>query len=241
MPTSLSSRRATSIHSTGSRVARRNSPSTGQIHHTIAGISYPQTKTYQQVIEHMEGAVAAILAYPIPPPELELLICQGLWRYAYEDIGHDEYLIWHDWPIIAAAVWEKWREFVWAQSPEVLGHGIPLVGSAQVAVDDCEGAATHRVAWARARGERAWVVCQEFRDVWTKEVTGWHALCALEIENGRRHVASIPWPDNVYVLPYPYEMVARPGYHIEICDLAWMGGMPRKREGRFAIHNLRRA
>lgn len=207
------------------------------IAHTVAGRRYPQTRTAQEVLGDMEAVVQLLLSLPKWPPSLEVLILQGRLRYAYEPDGRDDYLIYPDWPQVAYADWFQEQEYLWMASPEIAGHGIPSPHSPLVAIDDCEGMGTHRVARARYRQDRAWPMVQEFRDV-NGQLRGWHALAVLEVPIGFHHCAEIPWPERAFVMDWPYPCKARPGYRLAVVDLAWMGGMPRRREGRYRLEDV---
>lgn len=212
------------------------------IQHTIAGLSLPQTRTASEVLGDMETAVRSILSHPVPPPCPECLIARGQLRYAFEPEGRDEYLGWWQWPLVPTALWEAHREHLWSYVPHSMAKVLPLSGGGPLnippgwtAIDDCDGLATHAVAWHRA-SRQAWPMVQEFRS--QDRLRGWHALAVLELEEHQQHPAEIPMQPLTVVMDNPYPMTPRPGKRLVSVDLAWMAGMPRVREGRYPLERL---
>lgn len=166
-------------------------------------------------------------------PLVENLLQWGMVAYAYEEEGGDHYLLLSAWPQVDRAVYERHREYTWDVDPEILGHGPPPPGSDRIAIDDCEGFATIAVAGHRTAGRRAWQACQEFRGP-LQRLKGWHALFVVELPVGVYHVAEIPWPEKaLFVFDYPSPCRPAEGFRLALVDLAWWGGMPRRREGRW--------
>lgn len=206
------------------------------IAHTIDGLSLPQTRTYAEVLADMETMTRTILSRG-KPPSVEALIVAGRLRYAYEPKGYDEYMGWWSWPVVPAPLWQQHQELLWTRAgrQSIVARGLPEHGL--VAIDDCDGFATHGAAWHRSRGRRAWPVVQEFKDA-QERLRGWHALLALELSGTQRHVAEIPWPPDAYALDTPWRFMPAPGARLVMVDLAWMAGMPRRQEGRFPMDRL---
>lgn len=207
------------------------------IQHTIAGLELPQTRTSAEVLADMETTVQTLLSHPTAPPCPEHLIADGLLAYAYEPKGRDDYTVWWLWPQVHRETYCRYRENLWHYSRPIVGRGIPSPQTNSVAIDDCDGFATHGVAWHRSRGRRAWPVVQEFRT--EGKLRGWHALMLLELRPHQRHVAEIAQPELLYVLDTPYKAVAENNKRLVLVDLAWMGGMPRHIEGRFNLQQIK--